>query len=760
MENNIYNNTPMPSLKNEQNIDIKNLLIKLLKKWYWFALAVLVAGIFAIFYIKTTPPKYSTQSTIMIRDDNSSGLFSQLSLIEGLGSLGGMTGGTTRKIEDEIQVMKSITLLSQIINTLDIQTEYYEKKGIKNYNEVFEKNSLKLIVPDTYNDTTRKTITLTVEKKKKGYEVVYEERKIKKKYLLNDLSTPIQTPAGEMSFAELSPLEKGVKYRAKHYPLQVLAEKYIKAISINPVNKKTSALNISTTSTNRLKAQTIINKLIELYSLEVLADKNVLATHTAQYINQQIELTKQELAFLEKEVEEYKKANNITDIQAEATVALQSGSEYEKKFIEIETQISIITFIEELIKNESNQYLMIPASLGGIQEQSLLLLINTYNEQLLERSKLLRSTNAKNPVVAQLEDELNSLRNNIISSIDNIKESLNLSKITLLQKENQLTSRKQEVPRIERQFIEIKRMQEVKQTMYLFLLQKQYENELSMEATEPPVRVLDPAYSSFSSVAPKKLIVLAVSILLSIIIPFIVIILIDFLKNKISSENELSSLRGLHYLGKIYLARNAEDKNKNINKFNLLRTDLEFITSTNKAPVILVTSSISGEGKSYVATHLASSFTSLNKKVVLLDLNLHSHYPINDYLNIREDKDGVCSFITSPNTQLDKIITTVPDNQYLSVIQAGISNVNSTNLLHSNRLDDLIMELKQSYDYIIIDSAPIDNLPDTYLLNRFIDYTIYVTREDYTSKDYISLINNVRESGKLKNISVILNGAK
>lgn len=751
---------------NEDSIDLKALFFKILRKWYWFVIAVLICAAIAIFYAIRTPYQYEGQTSIILRDDKSGSFFSQLSLIDGLSSLGGLGGGTSRQLEDEIQTMTSLTLMSEMIKSLNIETEYFEKKGIKKEVELYPTSPVLLITPEAFNDTLQKTVVFNIEAEKDGYKIIFSCGNIKEHHTVQDLSRSINTQYGIFKFKENKLLDKDSKYKIVSYPRQALAEQYILDINIATANKRTNVLNLSMTNTNKEKMKVVLNSIVNLYTDEVIKDKNILSDYTAKYINHQIEITKQELADLEVEVEQYKKANNIISINAEATISLEAVKQYEKELLQIETQISIISYIDELVKNKDNQYNLIPASLGGIQEQALLLLINSYNENLLKRNRLLRTTNEQNPVIIELDNQLSSLRSNISLSIGSVIEGLNVAKENLLKKDTELADRMKTVPTMERQFLEIKRMQEVKQTMYLFLLQKQYENELTNEATVPPVRVIDAAYVSLEPVAPRRMIILAIAVLLGIIIPFIIIVALDFLNNKISGERELASKIRPKYLGKIQknkssgflLAQNSKEK-ENIALFKAIRSNIRFMLHDIESPVLLVTSSIEGEGKSFIAANLASQFAQQGKKTVLLELNIQNPSLAN-YFNIPGTSKGVADFLTSSEIKIQDIIMNWSENSNLAIIHAGNLSIASDELLYSQQLDNMIVELKKEFDYIIIDSADISNSPDTYILNRFVDSTVYVSRMNYTPQKYIDLINSTYESNKLNNMCVILNGVE
>ncbi len=754
MENSFSQNKSV----NEDVIDLRAILIKYLKKWYWFVLSVFICAVIAFAYLKTTLPKYSIKTSILLRDDSVSNPLAHLSVLDGLSG-----GGLSKDVENEIQVLTSKTITSNVVRSLGIETEYYIKKGINSYVELYPGSPIKLLVPESFNDTLTAILQFEIKSAKKGYEIKFIGGKYKEKYILENLSGIINTPYGQMELIEISPVNKDMKYKIITYPNRILTEKYSSAITVAPVNKKSSAILVSTISVTPVKSKIILNKLIDLYNQDVVNDKNLIATNTAYFIKEQISLLEDELSGIEVEVEKYKIDNSLTDISSEAELFLKSIGEYDKKLAEIQTQINLIEYVEEYVGKEENQYGLIPANLG-IEDNALILLIKEYNDALLERMKLLRTTNEQNPVISQLENLLSTLRSSIVASIKSINDGLNIAKKDLLEKDSQFTTKIQNIPTQEREYIELKRRQEVTQALYVYLLQKRKENELSMATTLPPAKILDAAYISLGPVSPRKMITFFVAIMLGGIIPLLIIYIMDLMNNKIQDKKEYQKLVHVPYLGSIGINKSTnpviiqEGKvTPLIEMFRQLRTNLQFMITGKKSPVILVTSSVSGEGKSFISINLAISLTLMKKKVILLGLDVRNPM-LGEYLKMPKDNNGITMYLSDSEVKLKDIIFESSVSPNLFIIQGGPVPPNPTELLMSNRLEEMIEELKNSFDYIIIDSAPVGVVSDTFQLNRVVDCTIYVLRQNYTSREMTGLINEIYRDNRLNNMSVVLNG--
>lgn len=751
MDNNFSTNN------NNETINLRDLLSKYLRKWYWFVFAVIIAIIIAAFYIKMTDTKYQVQTTILLRNDENSNAFSQMAMMESFGF-----AGVSKEVEDEIQVIRSYKIIKQAIDSLGLYTEYYQRDGLK-YVEKYDILPFKLVLPDQFCDTLRFPIEMILKENSGKYSVKFKYgTDIEGKYELSNLQEPFNTPAGRMTFQTIAAHAPIGKYKIIVYPTKQLVANYYGKLNVGAVNKKSNAIQISIVESNIKKAEAILNKVVELYNLDAIIDKNIIATNTAKFIAERLIIITKELFDVESDVENYKKSNGLTDISSEAEIYLKSSSEYEIKIADLETQLNLIQHIESYIRNNKNQYDLIPANIG-IEDKTLVELIQSYNLALLERMKLIRTTNESNPRLTQLEQQISALRSNLLASIASVKSGFQIAKNDVIRKDAQFNSRIKAVPTQERQFLEIKRQQEIKQNLYLFLSQKREENALSLASTAPAARTVDKAYASLTPVAPKVAIIYMVALILGLLFPFLYIYLRDLVNNKIEDVKEFQKLIKAPYLGSISTSREVERvvvregvTTPIAEMFRLIRTNLQFMIGDKKSPVIIITSSVSGEGKSFSSINISMSLALMKKKVILVGLDIRNPM-LGEYLHIPKDK-GVTIFLSSSECQVKDIIHPSGFHDYLDVIPAGPVPPNPAELLMSQRLEELVADLKTKYDYIVFDSAPIGVVSDTYLLNRVADNCIYIARQNYTPREASNLINEVYHEKKLNNMGVVLNG--
>lgn len=751
---------------NNKVVSLREIVFKYLRKWHWFAISFFIFLTIGYFYLKITVPTFKVQATILLRkEDNDLGL-SKIAIFEKIRG-----AGSSKDVDDEIQVLKSMTLMRNAIKDLSIETEYLEKKGMR-YEDIYPEIPIQLIVPTYFNDTVKESIEFKISQSADGYKIKYKSGLVKETILVSNLNSPINTSKGKFSFKIGNKFKKNADYKIISYPTRELTDAYQQNVVIGTVTKRSDAISINTIATNVCKAKAVLDKLIELYNLDAIVDKNMITTNAKKFVDDRLSLIQNELLDVELNVENYKKVNNLTDISSEAELYLKTSSEYNKRLAEIETQINLANYIQSHIKDNRNQYSLIPSNLGlkdiitsGGQDNSLVNSITEYNSAILERMKLLRTTNDENPVITQMEQQLKSLRNNILTSISNLLDGLKIAKNDLKGKEAQFAGKINKVPTQERKYIEIKRQQEIKQTLFIFLLQKREENALSLASATPTAKTLDSAYSSVAPITPQVMVVLALILILTLIFPIAIIYIIDLLNNKIVDKKELKGLINAPYLGSI--AFNKKDNkvvvlegetSPTAEMFRMLRTNLQFMLGGNKSPVILVTSSIGGEGKSFTAINLAMSFALLNKKTVFVELDIRKPM-LGEYIHIDRNK-GVSLYLSDPNYKIENMIVPSGLSKSLEIIPAGPVPPNPAELLMSGRLEELIKELKKDFEFIIIDSAPVAVVSDTYLLNRIVDNTVYVSRQGYSPKDVTELINEIYGNQKLNNLGVVLNGVE
>ncbi len=754
MNNNIQYNQ---NQNGEDTINIRELLIKYLHKWYWFVLAVIIAFIIAFVYIRSTNVKYQIQTVILLRNDKSSPGLSQAAMMESLGF-----NGVSKEVEDEIQVISSKKLIRQTIDSLGLHAQYYKKEGMK-YVEKYKDVPFKLNLSKTFSESLTHPVIFYIKEISGQYKVEVSSSKIfEEKYKLNNIQEPFETPVGKFNFVATALPEKDTKYKVVIYPIKGLVESYGGRLNVSTVNKQSNAIKISLVESNIAKAEDFLNKIVELYNLDAIIDKNIIARNTANFINDRLGIITKELFDVETDVENYKRSNQLTDLSSEASLYLETASTYEKRLTELETQLNMINSVENYIRNPKNAEALIPSNIIT-DDPSLAKSIQDYNMAVLERMKLSQTANEKNPALIQADQQITALRSNVLASVSSVKSGIQIARNDVLRQGAQFNSKIRNVPTQERQFLEIKRQQEIKQNLYLFLSQKREETALSLASTAPAARTIDKAYASLAPVAPKSRIIYLVALMLGLLIPFIFIYLKDLINNKIEDSKEFQRIVKAPYLGSIGISREGETvivkEGKTtpiVEMFRLIRTNLQFIIGGKKSPVILITSTLSGEGKSFISINLAMSLALMKKKVLLMGMDIRSPM-LGQYLHLTKD-NGLTIYLSDESIEPQDVITASGYHDYMDVIPAGPIPPNPAELIMSTRLETLLDYAKERYDYILIDTAPIGLVSDTYLLNRIADNSIFVARQDYTPKDAAVLINEIYDEKRLNGMGVILNG--
>jgi len=743
--------------QNIEIINLKEIAIKYIQKWPWFVVSSILTLAVAVFYILSTNTTFSVESTILVRENNNREKFSEMAIIESFGMQ-----NVQKDVEDEMRILGSKTILSEAIRDLDISTEYYVKSLLR-YTDTYPLIPIKLTAK--YNITKKQpqqVLILKIKKKAEKYIISLRYGELKENLVLNDISKPFKSIAGIIKLTPSEEFDASKTYKIIDYPLVAITNNYSKSIIINTINKKTNAVKISTVSSNSVKSQAIINKLVELYNLDAVLDKNIIASNTKDFVEKRLELLKNELLDVEMSVESYKKENNMTDLSTQAEYFMRTTGEYNKELSRIETQLNLVDYIDKHLNENQNKYSLIPANLG-LQDGALQTLIKNYNDALLERLKISRTSNSLNPLITQLEEQISTMRSSIIASIASVSDGLKISKRDLKRKESQFTGKIKEIPTQEREYIDIKRQQEIKNNLYIFLLQKREENALTLASTIPSAKTLDKAYVIPKPVAPKKMVILLIALIIGMVIPIAIIYIIDLFDQTIKDKKELQRLTKVPYVGSISTAKENEkvvvgegNTTPIAEMFRLIRTNLQFMLSSKPSHVIMITSAGSGEGKSFTAINLALSFALTNKKVLLVGLDIRKP-ALGQYLDISE-KSGITHYLSNESLTTDAITLKSDLHKNLHIILSGPVPPNPTELLMSYRLDEMIEELRDKYDYIILDSAPLGIVSDTYLLNRLSDNVLFVCRQNYTPREATELINEVYQKGSLNGMGLILNG--
>ena len=740
-----------------QEIDIRTWIIRIVRNWYWFLLSCILFGALGVYTYFATTSKYTVDAKLMIRNNDSESPLGQMEMLSMLGM------GGTKQIEDEVAILTSRDILTQVVRELDLQSEYRKKRKLKWVGQ-YPSRDLTVVYPEMFLDTTKKPVQVQIKARKNNYLVkVKYGRWDFSRHKVNDLTQPFSTCAGDIAFQLNKPIPQGAEYTIMTLPMLPAVDKYNRAIVAAPYKKESNIINISTSTDMPQRAIDFINKEIEFYNLDAVIDKNIMASNTASFIEERLRLIEAELAVAESELEAYKAENGIVDLLTEAELYLHEGAEYKKQLAEIETQINLIQYIAEYVSDESKKNALIPANLG-IDDQALVALIAEYNQQMLKRMRVQRTATNSNPVLSQMDNQLAMLRENIITSIHSVSKSLTIAKKDAEVRQGKINVQRYNIPTQEKEYIEVARTRELKEQLYLFLYEKREENALTLASTVMPAKIIASPQMDPNSTSPSIKIIGLICLVLGFGVPIGVIYLYHFFNNKLSDDSrEFERKIKMPFGGVLVQNHHGEHiavkegvNSASAELFRLLRSNLRFMLPSHATnPVILVTSNINGEGKSYVATNLAISLALLDKKVALVGLDIRKPM-LAQYLNL-PSQGCLTSYLSDDAYSIDDLV--IPsETKGLDILPAGIIPPNPNELLLSDRLDQLFVELRQRYDYIVVDSAPVALISDTFQLNRVADMTVYVCRARYTTFDLIDYLNQVHEQKRLPNIVTVLNG--
>lgn len=751
----------MSTKKQSEFVNIGDIILKYTKYWKWFLGSVIIALLIAVAYIKTVDPTYYIVSHIKLKS-NEEGAKIASSLVRSFG-LGSMAGSDN--ITDESAVMSSQTHMRDMIYSLGLCTTYDLKKFPFD-KSMYNSSPVVLEVPRSVVDTLSMPIEFRVKvNSDKSVEVKAEVDGDKiGEYNLLSLPAEVKTMYGnfQLNYSDKPIAEDSYQVEINLYGLDYAAEKFKERIIIEPTTEKSDIIYLSIKDVNIARGRDILNTLVALYNEDAKAEKNEEAENTAHFIKERIDLLAGELGLLESQLESFKRNNQITDIASESRVFIDKYHELQEKSTEVNIQMGVASMLEDYVADPKNKYELLPTNTGSLPGATEA--IRNYNNALLERTRLLQNTKESNPVMISLNEQIDLLRKNVQSSVKNAKRDLSVHKRDWAGLEGEMQNKMSAMPRQQREYIEIERQRQVKSDLYVFLLTKMEETQLTLASTTPKAKVIDSAYNIWKPVAPRKFMTLVIAFLCGILIPVVVIYLIDIFKTKIVSKDELQDATILPILGEICLDKKAGNiavaegiSTSTAELFRLVRTNLQFLMKKDDK-VVLVTSSISGEGKSFFTVNLAISFSLIkNKKVVLVGLDIRNP-KLSEYLSINQ-REGMTMFLASDDMKPSDIIIHRPDlHENMYVIPAGPIPPNPSELLLNDRVDEMFDYLRANFDYIIIDTAPVGMVSDTFCLDRVSDATVYLFRANYTNKSYLKFAEQIVDQDKLKKLSVVING--
>ena len=736
--------------------DLKRVLLQYTRYWYLFLLGGALALIIAFLYLRYyAVPQYSVYSTLLIKDDKSEAGLSSAEAINGLSAF-----RSARNIDNETQILASQSLMTRVINELGLYSNYYVKGRVKDIELYGKASPIKVLISNT--DPTAISQGFTVNLKANN---TFDLDEYSGKSTIYKFGQQIRKPYGTFTIvASAAKIVAGTSIIIRFQDLQKVAEHYSQVLSVRPINKDASVLVLSLVDPIPEKAKDVLSKLIDVYNKEAIEDRNLMATNTLKFLDERLQYLTAGLEGVEKVVEKYKSVNGLTDITTQASDYTAQASSYNTQLSEWAIQIDILESLETYLKNANRSNSTVPSTLG-IKDETLMELVTKFNELQLERDRILRTTEPGSIFIQNLDEQLANLKVNILENLRNIKRGLQITSNNLKANSGKFQSKIRKVPAMERELLEINRQQSIKQNIYSYLLQKREETALSLAATASTARVIDPAMGGDFPISPNGRSIYLVALLLGLGIPFVGIYARDLLNNKVQTQQDVVTVTPTPIIGEI--AHNVSNdtivvtsvsRSPIAEMFRLVRTNLHFAAIGKHNLVLLVTSSMSGEGKTFFSINLGASLAITGKRVVLLDLDLRKPRVAAD-LKLSAGR-GLTDYLATNDVQFDDIVRSSESVPGMFVVSAGPIPPNPAELIMSSKFTHFMHELKEQFDYVIIDTSPVGQVADAFTLNSFIDLTIYLIRYGYTQKAQLGIIKNIYRNQTLNHPMIVLNDAK
>jgi tyrosine-protein kinase Etk/Wzc len=748
----------------KKKTNFRLLMFKYLSNWKLFVVCLIfcLMGAFAFTYFST--PQYEVKSILLLKDKEKGADFSSNAVVNDL-----MGFGSSSSVENEAEVFKSASLMIKACQELGLKNNFYVNDSWLKWKEIYANEvPITVTIAEPYEFPVKvkdNTVTISIIDNNR-FQI--EENKIGDKGIFSFGDTV-------SNFFGTFILEKNENYikalKNENKPIKIsffnpedLGRALAEDLNVSIVNKLASVIEISLNQEHAAKGTKILEKLIEVYATETDEDKNRTALNTLNFIDEQLVTLTAELEAIERQAERFKLNNAITDVTSESQLFLNSSTVNRQQISELSVQIDVLESIERYVMDNSNDITIVPSSLS-IQDQTLNALITDFNLLQRERERMLRSTQPNNPIVQNLNQQIRGLRSNILENIKNIKSGLIISRNRLLETSDQFQSRASRVPTIERELLEINRKQEIKQEHYLLLTRKREEAALSLAATTiSNSKIIDPPTATDYPVKPKKLLIYAFGFLMGIGFPLGLIYLKDAFHEQIEFKSDIEIITPTKIIGEIsnysnkkygVLAVAKGKKNMVAEQFRFIRTNL--ITKLNRETnkVIMVTSSISGEGKTFFSINLASSLGLLGKSVAVMELDLRKPALLSA-LGIKTET-GISDYLEGNKVKFNDIIIPLKEAENVSVLGCGKIPENPAELMIGDKLHEMITQLSKKYDYVIIDTAPIGLVSDSFMLSDLADITVFMVRCKYSSKAHVKTIEEIRKNKDFKMPVIVLN---
>ena len=754
-----------PSLKDQIN--------QYLRYWPWFIISVFIFSLLGFVYLRYASKEYLATTKILIKDTQSGGGLSELSALGDIDVL----GGSFNTVENEIEILNSNRLINAVVANLDLDVVYTRTGNIKSTN-IYKNSPIKLsILNDSTPFTIDKSVNLVIRYiDENSFDIKFADdfnyvtQNYGSSFEMEDLNLLV-VPDFNHSRKSTKPVDFNESWKDIFVTIKSVEQvtKSLRSkLDIVKSDKRGSVLEITLVDPVRERAEDVLNNLVDVFNEDAIKDKNQVAQNTAKFIDERLADILKDLDSLERGIESFKTNENLTNLVTESALNLQSSAGIGRELVEIKTELEIAEAIERKLQNSNYDFLPIT---NGVKNLNISQATANYNSLIQEYSRYKENAGKENPVLIRLKSEIDDLKQSILLSLNNSINSINLQKNSLMRELNSVTGKISTVPENERINRYIQRDREVVEAIYLLLNEKKETTAISLAVTAPKAKIVDFALAPIEPISPKPKVVYLAMFMLGLLLPGAVVYARSIFYNKIESRNDVErGLPNVNILGEIpkldkdsidYIVPN--DRSILAESFRIIRTNLQYklnAISHDDTKIILVTSTIKGEGKTLVSYNVSNTFAYSGKKVLLIggdirNPQLHRYLP-----NVSKRTKGVTEYLTNDQLTVKELAMTSKINPNLDIILSGAIPPNPAELWMQDRTKNLFEEAKSLYDLVIIDSAPTILVTDTLLINKYADVTTYVTRANYTDTSLLEFVADTIEDGKLTNVAVVVNNVK
>lgn len=739
--------TPYQAYEIEPQVNLRAMLMRYVRNWPWFVASLILALAAAYVYLLYQQPVYKVQASVLVKDEKKG--ISGESLMKELDIF-----TTSKVVENEVEILKSYSLMDKVVGNLGVDIRYYNPTRTAK-KEIYSESPIRLLVEKPNSELYTEKLEFTF----------VDNKSINLNGKVYPVNQSINTPYGQLRIFARKPLSNRLEPVIAAVTARTEAvEQYLENLKVEPTAKQSTVLAMSLQETVPDKGEAILNQLINEYNKEAIVDKNKEANNTLNFIEDRLALISGELSTVEKEVELYKSTQGITDLSVQAQTFLTTVKENDTQLTETNMRLNALNDIERYIQHQSNEKGLAPATLG-FSDPILTGLLTKVAELELKREEVSRTMSPNNPLLQSLDSQLKTMKASIGENIQTIRQQLTSNQSQLVANNKRIEGIIRTVPGKERALLNITRQQAIKNGLYTYLLQKREETALSAASTVSDSRTVDAARTGSKPIKPVKLMIFALFAAFGMLVPVGFITAKDALNNRVLRRSDVEDVTQIPILGEVVKSRQLTADNLVFRprmqsvvgeQIRAIRTNLQFLRSDpHDSQVLLFTSSISGEGKSFISLNLGASLALVDRPTVILEMDLRKP-KLHKSLHI-ENRAGLSNYLIGEAT-IDELLQPIMGYENYYIITAGPLPPNPAELLSSPRLAQLFSELKERFDYVLVDSPPVGLVTDSQLIAPFADATMFLVRHDHTPKNHLKMVDTLYKENRFQKLSIILNG--